>query len=365
MDLNGWQLLRGSVRMPRRSVPRRGAGADAAAAAGGVSCAHRGWRGEAGDGEEHGGERRRSTNGWMGRGIPGCRSLARRPPLEARRGRGRAGRFRPACGAGARQRVGRCEATSGGGSMRPACAQGWPCGHAAAGIGTGRAGGERGAAVESVVVGGRRVVARGCGRCFIVLRRGGGGAARRARGRARHGPSVRRPARRRGERPPAGGGGSRPAGRTVSWRTPAPRARATARRWRARRRPARVACRRQSRAARRKPGAGGVHGEHAPAATADRRARRQAQGSIAPILRQPPDAGCAAGFRLGLSRRKPTCKISRRPPSMRAAVSRPPQTQPVSRPSTSGRSSRPSADQWPKAIGVPAVRRPGASNQAK
>ena len=40
---------------------------------------------------------------------------------------------------------------------------------------------------------------------------------------------------------------------------------------------------------------------------------------------------------------------------MRTAVSRPPQTQPVSRPSRSGRSTRPSDDQWPNAIGVPAV----------
>ena len=58
-------------------------------------------------------------------------------------------------------------------------------------------------------------------------------------------------------------------------------------------------------------------------------------------------------------------QISRRPPSMRTAVSSPPQTQPVSRPSRSGRSTRPSVDQWPNAIGVPAVRRPGASNQGK
>jgi hypothetical protein len=47
---------------------------------------------------------------------------------------------------------------------------------------------------------------------------------------------------------------------------------------------------------------------------------------------------------------------------MRAALSRPPHTQPVSSDSTSGWSISPSVDQWPNAIGVPALRRDAIPN---
>ena len=48
---------------------------------------------------------------------------------------------------------------------------------------------------------------------------------------------------------------------------------------------------------------------------------------------------------------------------MRTAVSEPPQTHPVSSDSNAGVSIRPSVDQWPNAIGVPAVRVDGGRRE--